>query len=138
MAKNSRVVLFALIKDNKILLEKRPNIGYLVPGGGINQLESLEDALKREMMEELNIIPNKFELLTKTDIPGLNNNILKPFIVTSWQGEIPENVLDKEDPHPLEWMDIDKALNSIPVKPTKRVIEVLKEYFLASRSGSRL
>ncbi len=128
MAKNSRVVLFALVKNNKILLENRPATGYLVPGGAINAHENLEDALKREIMEELGIIPTEFKLLTNEDIPGLNNNTLKPFIVTSWQGEIPENILDKKDPHPLEWMNIDKALISIPVKPTKKIVEVLKKY----------
>ena len=137
MAKSSRVVLFALIRENKILLEKRPIKGflkhqYLVPGGAINQLESLEDALKREMMEELGIIPLEFELLTEQDIPGLHNNILKPFIVTSWQGKIPKFILDKEDPHPLEWMEIDKALTIIPIKPTKKVVELLNKYLSKS------
>lgn len=143
MAKNSRVVLFALIKENQILLEKRPVKGYLkdqylIPGGAINHLENLEDALKREMLEELGLVPTEFELLTNENLPGLNNNTLKPFVVTSWQGEIPENILDKEDPHPLEWINIDKALTIIPVKPTKKIVEVLKEYLLASRSGSRV
>lgn len=135
MAKRSRVVLFALIKDNRILVEKRPVKGYLkhqylIPGGAINDLESenLEDALKREMMEELGVIPVEFKLLTKEDIPGLYQNILKPFIVHSWQGKIPGFILDKEDPYPLEWIEIDKALGLFPVKPTKRIIEVIKEY----------
>lgn len=133
MAKNSRVVLFALIKENKILLEKRsikefPEYLYLIPGGAIKKIENLENALKREIKEELGIIPTDYQILTEEDIPGLQNNILKPFIVTSWQGKIPKFVLDKKDPYPLEWMDIDKALNILPIEPTKRIIEVLKEY----------
>lgn len=134
MAKNSRVVLFALIKDNKILLEKRSikgftNRQYLIPGGSINKdHEELEDALKREMMEELGITPTTFELLTNEDIPGLNNNILKPFVVTSWTGKTPNHILDKKDQFPLEWLEINEALNSLPIKPTKRIIEILKEY----------
>lgn len=130
----SQVVIFALVKQNKILVEKRPvegflNHQYLIPGGMVkNDLpESLEDALKREMMEELGITPIEFELLTDEEIPGLSNNILKPFLVKSWQGEIPKVNLDKEDPHPLEWMEIDQALNT-PVKPTKKIVETLKKY----------
>ncbi len=133
MAKSSRVVLFALVKRDKILLEKRPIKGfpknqYLIPGGAINSRgENLEDALKREMAEELGIIPTDFKLLTDEDIPGLHGNTLKPFIVTSWQGEIPKFILDKEDSFPLEWMEIDKALDT-HIKPTKKIIEVLKNY----------
>ncbi len=133
MAKSSRVVLFALIKENKILLEKRPVKGfaenqYLIPGGAINELEELEEALKREAMEELGIIPIDFELLTDEDIPGLYNNILKPFVVRAWQGQIPKFILDKKDPFPLEWIPIDKALNILPIKPTKKIVKMLKNY----------
>lgn len=133
MAKSPRIVLFALVKRDKILLEKRPIKGfpksvYLIPGGAVsNRGENLEDALKREMMEELGIIPTDFKLLTDEDIPGLHGNILKPFIVTSWQGEIPKFILDKEDSFPLEWMGIDKALDT-HIKPTKKILEVLKNY----------
>lgn len=134
MAKSSRVVLFVLIKEGRVLLEKRPVEGflkhqYLIPGGAIHtKSETLEDALKREMMEELGIIPTKFELLTDEDIPGLHNNILKPFIINSWQGEIPQFILDKEDPFPLEWMEISQVLSILPIEPTKKIIEVLKKY----------
>lgn len=140
MAQSNRVVLFALIKEDKILLEKRPVKGfpknlYLIPGGAINgKGENLEDALKREMIEELGIVPVKFELLTDEDIPGLHKNILKPFVVTSWQGEIPKFILDKKDPFPLEWIEIDKALNVLPIESTKKIIEVLKNYLLKTKS----
>lgn len=135
MAKSSLVVLFALIKDNKILLEKRPIKGfdehlYLIPGGAVNKNErDLEDALKRELMEELGIIPTDFELLTEENIPGLFNNILKPYVVNSWQGKIPKFILDKEDPYPLEWIEVDRLLKIFPtIKSTVKIVEVLKEY----------
>ena len=133
MAKSSRVVLFALIKENKILLEKRPIKGflkhqYLIPGGAINQSEDLDDALKREMQEELGVTPIEFEFLTDDDIPGINDNTLKPYVVTSWQGKVPKFILDKEDPFPLEWIEIGKALNILPIEPSKRITEVLKYY----------
>lgn len=130
MSTNSRVVLFALVKESKVLVEKRPVKGfaklqYLIPGGTINAEENLEDALKREMMEELGIIPLEFELLTNEDIVGLFNNLLKPFIVRKWQGEIPKVILDKEDPYPLEWLDLEKALKLSP-DPTIKIFEVIK------------
>lgn len=131
---NLQIVLFILIKEKKILMEKRPVVGfsshqYLFPGGSVQKelSESLEDALKREMMEELGITPIKFELLTEEDVPGLYDNILKPFVITKWQGEVPAFILDKKDPYPLGWMEIDKALN-IPIKSTKEIVMALKVY----------
>ncbi len=135
MSGSRKIVLFALIRSGKILLEKRSIEGfdkpqYLIPGGAINDhlLEKLEDALKREMMEELGVTPINFELLTEEDIPGIFNNMLKAFAVTSWEGEIPEIILDKEDPHPLEWIDIDKSIDLLPAMATKEIIQSLKEY----------
>lgn len=132
MATKSCVVIFALVRNNKILVEKRPLEGfvdhqYLIPGGGINTSEDLEQALKRESMEELGIIPIEYELLTKEDIPGLHSNILKPFIVSKWTGNIPKFILDKADPHPLEWMEIEKAMK-ISIKPTRKIFELLRIY----------
>ena len=128
----SKVVIFALVKNGKILLEKRPVPGfledqYLIPGGTIGETENLEQALERELKEELGIVPIEFELLIEEDILGLFENTLKPFIIKKWQGQIPKVILDKEDPYPLEWVDIEKALN-IPIESTRRIIEALKKH----------
>lgn len=132
------VVLFVLIRDNKILVEKRPVKGFskhlhLIPGGAINQSESLEEALKREMMEELGIRPIKFELLTTEDIPGVFDNLLKPFVVSLWEGQLPNTILDNEDPYSLEWVEIDSLMTPIP--GNRKIMQALKKYLLASRSG---
>lgn len=134
MSTKSTVVIFALIRDNKILVEKRPVKGfsedqYLIPGGAINteDLETMEEALKREMMEELGVIPIKFELLTDEDIPGLHANLLKPFVVSKWKGKIPNVILDKEAAYPLQWVGIETIL-TIPNKGSKKIAQALKEY----------
>ncbi len=47
-----------VIEDNKLLLiahKKNNSVYWLLPGGGVNYGESLEEALKREFLEELNI-----------------------------------------------------------------------------------
>lgn len=138
MAKSKpQVVIFVLIKDQKILVERRPVPGfskhqYLIPGGAIYPEEDLEQALKREVMEELGIIPTEFELLTQEDIIGIFDNTLKPFVITKWQGEIPQIGLDKEDAYPLEWLEID-SLNT-PIKSTQKIMEVLKNYLISGRS----
>lgn len=138
MATNSTVVIFILIRANRILVEKRPLSGfsnhqYLIPGGAIDAAEDLEQALKREMMEELGVTPKKFELLTQEEIPGLYDNILRPFVVSEWQGEIPSVILDKEDPHPLEWVEIETLLTT-PNKGSKKIIQALKKYLAFNKS----
>lgn len=127
-----QVVIFALIKDGKILLEKRPVKGfadhqYLIPGGAISVPEDLEQALKREVTEELGITPLQFAPLVSEEIVGLYGNLLKPFVVTKWEGDIPKIGLDKEDSYPLEWIEIDTAQNT-QVASTKKIIAAVKVY----------
>lgn len=127
-----QIVIFALIQDQKILVEKRPVPGflehqYLIPGGAINPEEDLEQALKREVMEELGIIPLEFKLLTNEKIIGIFDNNLKPFVITKWEGQIPQIGLDKADAYPLEWITIEQALN-IPIESTRKIVEALIKY----------
>jgi 8-oxo-dGTP diphosphatase len=57
-----------IIKDNKILLVKRahpPNKGmWAIPGGKVEYGEMLEDAVKREMLEETNLKVRVLNLLS--------------------------------------------------------------------------
>ncbi len=116
----TKVVIFALVRNGKVLLEKRPVPGfekdqYLIPGGAV------------ENTEELGVIPIEFELLTDDDIAGLFDNILKPFVIKKWKGKLPKFILDKEDPYPLEWVNLENALN-IPIESTRIIIESLKKH----------
>lgn len=132
------VVIFVLVKDNKILVEKRPVAGfakdqYLLPGGAINISENLEQALKREMTEELGVTPTKFALLTQEDITGLFDNLLKPFVVSEWTGILPQISLDQEDPYPLEWVEIDIVLTT-PIEGSRKIVQALKKYLSLKQS----
>ena len=58
MAIFSPVVTLIIYKEGKILLQKREDNGcWAIHGGGIEPGEKYIDALKREIKEELNIIP---------------------------------------------------------------------------------
>jgi len=61
-------VVCLIVKDGKILLGKKADgIGpypgtWLIPGGGVNvEIESIDEAMKREVKEETNLDVSKFD-----------------------------------------------------------------------------
>ena len=64
-----RGVFFLVFEKDKVLLEKRikPGKAYfgytIIPGGGVEDGESYEEAMIREAGEELGIKPTKFVML---------------------------------------------------------------------------
>ena len=140
MGKSDQVVIFIFIKGNKILIEKRKikkykTEQYLIPGGRVKKsLENLEQALEREIKEELGIIPLEFIPLPLTEeIIGIHGQLLTPFIVTRWEGNFPPAVLDRN--HPLTWLPITEVLKS-PILPTRKIVKAL-EIFLQKNATNQ-
>lgn len=92
---NMNVVGAVLIKDNKIILPKRSDTllkypgFYEFPGGKVEKDETLKEALKRELCEELSID------VEADNIEEFENNVFKNdkliltiFIVKKWKNEI--------------------------------------------------
>jgi len=85
------VVAAALWRDGKILISQRPQgkVGasfWEFPGGKVEPGEGLEDALRRELEEELGVIvseaqPVSFATDTRADI------VLLLFLCMTWDGE---------------------------------------------------
>ncbi len=131
---NQQIVIFVLTKNNKILVEKRPVKGflehqYILTGGAVNddELDDLEKALKREMLEELGVKPVEYKLLSSEGILGMFDNLLKPFVITKWEGKLPKIGLDPEDPFPLEWKGLEYIANT-PIEGSRKVVEAVKKY----------
>ncbi|MBP3595950.1 MAG: NUDIX domain-containing protein [Clostridia bacterium] len=110
-----------LIKENKILLMRRKDTGfadgfYSMPAGKLEPKESVEDAIIREVKEEINIdIKNE----TLKTIQVMNRNGIDReridyfFTVDRWNGEIKNNEPNKCDD--LKWFDLDYLPeNTIP------------------------
>ena len=102
-----------LIKENKILLMRRKDTGfadgfYSMPAGKLEPKESVENAIIREVKEEINIdIKNE----TLKTIQVMNRNGIDReridyfFTVDRWNGEIKNNEPNKCDD--LKWFDLD-------------------------------
>lgn len=113
-----------VIKDNKILLIKKkggPYDGKLdLPGGTIEFEESIEDALKRELLEEVGIEIldyNLFDVIS-TNIKWIykdelveTKHIAILYLINDYKNDIKENIEITEindDSMGAEYFDIDK------------------------------
>ena len=83
-----RVGGIILDKDRMLLIahEKDGDIYWLLPGGGVDFGESLEDALKRELLEELNISVkiDKISLLSDSIHPSGQRHIVNVCFLCSY------------------------------------------------------
>ncbi len=107
--------LCLLIKDGKILLaKKKRGFGegkWLAGAGGkVEESETLENAVTRETIEEINVIPNNFVRIATlnfyfpyVDKPEKWNQQVCVFVSDDWSGEPKES--DEISP---QWFDFDK------------------------------
>jgi 8-oxo-dGTP diphosphatase len=89
------VVGAVLIKDNKIILPKRASNlkvmpdKYEFPGGKVEENETLEEALKRELYEELSIDLDIEDIIDfpKNDLKT-DKIMLTVFIINKWKNDL--------------------------------------------------
>jgi 8-oxo-dGTP diphosphatase len=108
------IVNALLLKDESVLLARRspkrkayPNL-WSFPGGHVEAGETLEQALSRELVEEIGIVPLIFNMISRISDP---NAIAVPityhlFAIRSWSGC--PTILDNEHTH-LQWFALDDA-----------------------------
>jgi len=133
-----RVGVF-LIKDGEILLilrcKKDRNDYYVVPGGGAEEGESLEETAIREIKEETNldVILGKY-LGTSISLPSATfprEQTNHFFVAKSFSGDLrlggPEAVVNNPDNHyELKWVPI-KDLSTIDLK-NGEILPVLLQF----------
>ena len=131
MKKQVKVVISVFTDEGKILAEKRILKNFakeqlLIPGGTVKDFETVEQALVREVSEELGLTVLEFEILPlDKEIRGLKNQLIIPFFIKKWEGEFPQKILDKGNS--IAWFEFDELLNS-PIEPTRKVVAALKKY----------
>ncbi len=86
---------FILVKDGAFLTEKRrmdddTDPGMVeIPGGHVEDLESLDDALVRECLEELGIVPTEYKhLCRKLHKATSEMQNIDYYVVTGWSGSV--------------------------------------------------
>jgi mutator protein MutT len=126
-------VSFLLIKDEKVLLEKRTGSrssdpGMVnIPGGHMEQDESQEDTLIRELEEELSIKPKSYRHLCSLYHPTSELQLIHYYVVSCWHGEI--NALEAEE---VNWFDLKEA--PVEIEADKSAIA---EYFRLEKTMIR-
>ena len=128
------VVVGIIFKDNKFLVERRktdekidPGI-ICLPGGHVELNENKEDALKREMREELNIEIRESEFLKK-DLwiasNGERQNVYY-YLVTSYEGEptseTAKEIIWVENTDELATLSDRNAMEKVRMKRIKDII----------------
>ena len=103
-------VAFLLIKGNTVLAEKRKLTKKVVPGaialpgGHLEEGESPEDALQREVREELGIVPTDRHYVCTLLHRSQEFRKLHYFAIHRWEGEIANHEADA-----LLWVPFDEV-----------------------------
>ncbi|MDP3730980.1 MAG: NUDIX domain-containing protein [bacterium] len=122
-----------IISDGKIVLIKRlkPNEEYYTfPGGTVEEGESLVEAMKREIKEELSVDANIGEHLFTIDNPDKKDNY---FLVEKCAGTMklggPElEKMNQDNQYIIEEVELDKlsGINIYPKEALKKIQEFLR------------
>jgi mutator protein MutT len=94
-----------------------PNV-WDVPGGHSEPDEHAEETLIRELREEVDVVPTRWRLLGRIDLPARWQEQAMPLFlyeVTAWTGR-PSN-LQPEEHAEIGWFTIDEACQLVLVHP---------------------
>lgn len=124
----NKVTAGIIEKDGKFLIAKRKTgkcIGKLweFPGGKLEEGETLEECLKRELMEELNIEIKIKKYLCSSHFDCENRKIeLLAYMVSYISGEL--KLVDHDD---IKWVDPSEFKDFEFVEPDKIIVQKILE-----------
>ncbi len=130
-----------IINLNKILLinrVKRENSYWVIPGGGVEQGEGHEHAIKRECLEELGIKIRVRKLFLQRigDKPGMEGQYEFFYLcdmiggkIGTGQGPELQPGTQYEGEYKISWVDL-KKLPDLNLKPEEVKDKIIQEYLL--------
>ena len=104
-----------LVRDGEVLIVKRgaePGLGrWSVPGGAVELGESIEDAIKRETVEETGLTVSPSKLVGYHEYVGrdADRSIRFHYVIVYWQCEYVEGEAEpSSDVDETEWVDFEE------------------------------
>jgi 8-oxo-dGTP diphosphatase len=108
-----RLVGAVLVRDGRILLGRRSPRKRICPGlwdmigGHVQAQETYEDALRRELREEIGVSPTSFRVLGQHQLT--THSEIRIYRVDAWEGGEPR--LNNDEHVSLAWFAIAEACN---------------------------
>lgn len=139
MARTGVRAVSVIVEDNKVVLIHRKKEGrdyWVFPGGGVEEGETPEEAVIREVQEELSLGCKVVRLLFSVEsYPGGNKDPYFLCSVDSNKIELggPEKQRhSKEDWYDSRWVEIDKvrSINLLPESAKEKFLNLIKKWRL--------
>ena len=127
--KEIHVVVGVLVENEKILIAKRKNYGdgaglWEFPGGKIEEGESQEECLKRELLEELGINIEVKDFI----IYALHENIEKNIHLYAYYAKYIEGIITLEAHDKIKWVSLEELSEyEFPPADIKVIEYILKK-----------
>ena len=125
----ARPGVYAMIKNDQGLLAViKTKTGYFLPGGGIENDESLEKCLRRECLEELGVEISELNYFASGNYYFYSTTLN---LDMESQGHFFTCKIDKflniktEIDHELIWLSLDQAINQLYLENQKEAIRIL-------------
>jgi len=124
-------ISFLLVRDGQVLLEtrakdKETDPGLIsIPGGHIEVGETQQQALVRELKEELDIAPDQYQYLCTLYHPTQELQLIHFYVITRWQGNIVSHEADAVNWYLLEHAPADTDADRLAIAEYLRVGHVL-------------
>lgn len=111
-----------------ILRDDNPEISFpntwSTPGGGIEENETPEEAVRRELAEEISVIPSDIQIMKATEY--VDQSIVHRFFMRLTEEEYKKVSLGNEGQR-LDWFTFDEAM-ALELSPDSREYFVKNEY----------